>query len=299
MVLHLHYFVRHMNTPQNQKIADVESTIRKIAPALRDKSNLFELTYHIRNTDSSPEDIAKMHAQNIEDIEAAGIPVSSVNVDWILSGFDVQVDHLSGLDVQSEQTPRLAGESDDVYVTRILDGVLAKSARYVAAFRAAGRDEKLIAVFPPIYIDEGPWTNVRKEKRPGITASRVLNGLFDIGFDGFTAGSPYFVLSNPAYRAAGYFDALRSIEWTCHQRNKSFGFIINGNNEKEGAAYDAQFQENTLASLKLVREAGLRPDQIVVESWYKGPFELVPETKPGTLTHTVLQVAEALDKAGD
>lgn len=287
MLLHVHYFVRHMDTPRNQKLAGVEATIREIAPVLRGKSNLFELTYDIRSADSSPEEIARMHAQNIETIEAAGVAVSTVNVDWILGGFDVQM----------KQTPRLTDESEADYFTRLLQGVLAKSARYVAALRAVGRDEKLIAVFPPIYIDEGPWINARKKMRPGISSSRILNGIFDIGFDGFTADSPYFVMSNADYRAAGYFDALRSIEQTCRKRGKSFGFILNGDNDKDGAAYDAQFRQNTLSALDLMREANVRPDQIIVESWYKGPFELVPETQANTLTNTVLQVADALDKA--
>ncbi len=287
MLLHIHFWVRNMSTPGNAKVSNADEIKRKIAPQLKDKANIVELTYHIRDAKTSPEEIGRDHAAQVERLEKEfGIPIKAVNVDWILGGFDVQ---------QSE-TPRLPGESDDVYFTRVLNGVLAKSARYVAAFRAAGRTEKLIAVFPPIYMDEGPWTNVRKVVRPGITTSRVLNGLFDIGFDGFTADSPYYLLSNSIYRAAGYYDALRSIEWTCHQRGKSFGFIINGDNqETESKKYDAAFTKNSLAALELVREANLRPDQIVFESWFKGPFELVPETQANTFTNATLQIAAALD----
>lgn len=91
---------------------------------------------------------------------------------------------------------------------------------------------------------------------------------------------------------------MRSIQWTCHQRGKSFGFIINGdNNETDPKKYDAEFTKNSLAALELVRDAGLRPDQIVFESWFKGPFELVPETQANTFTNATLQIAAALDKA--
>ncbi len=287
MLLHIHFWVRHMSTPSNQKVENAEAIERAIAPSLQGKKNIVELTYHIRDAQSSPEEIARDHAAQVERLEKEiGVPITAVDVDWILSGFDVQMG----------ETPHQEGETDDNYFTRVLKGVLEKSARYVAAFRAAGHTEKLIAVFPPIYLDEGPWTNARKEKRPGITASRVLNGLFDAGFDGFTADSPYFVLSNSTYRAAGYYEALRSIEWTCHQRGKSFGFIINGDNQEDGAAYDLQFGKTSLTAIDLVRDAGLRPDTIVLESWYKGPFALVPETQEGTFTNTVLQVAAKLDK---
>jgi hypothetical protein len=286
MLLHVHYFVRKLTTPENKLVPDADTTIRRLAPLLANKRNIIELTYHIVDEKSSPEAIAREHAKNIADLEMVGIPVHGVHVDWILSGWNVQ----------QKEMPRRTGESDDTYFTRILNGVLAKTAKYVEAFRAAGHDEKLYAVFPPIYMDEGPWTNVRKEFRPGITVSRVLNGLFDLGFDGFTADSPHFVLVNPAYRAAGYYDALRSIEWTCRQRGKSFGFIVNGENEKTGAEYDALFAQNTLYSLEMIIAAGLRPDPIIVESWYKGPFQLVPETQPNTFTNTVLRVAEQIRK---
>ncbi len=290
MLLHLHFWVRNKSVPNNNnaKVPNADQIKRAIAPQLKDKANILELTYHIRDAKTSPEEIGRDHAAQVERLEKEfGIPIKAVNVDWILSGFEVQ----------QAETPRLPGESDDVYFTRILNGVLAKSARYVAAFRAAGHTEKLIAVFPPIYVDEGPWTNVRKTVRPGITVSRILNGLFDVGFDGFTADSPYYLLNNPTYRADGYYDALRSIEWTCRQRGKSFGFIINGdNNETDPKKYDAVYTETSLAALELVRNARLRPDQIVFESWYKGPFELVPETQANTFTNATLQIAAALDK---
>ncbi|BCM93702.1 hypothetical protein IAD21_05593 [Abditibacteriota bacterium] len=286
MLLHIHFWVRHMSTPSNNKVENAEAIERAIAPSLQGKKNIVELTYHIRDTGSSPEEIGRDHAAQVEKLEKdIGVSIDAVNVDWILSGFEVQMGEM----------PRQDNETDDVYFTRILNGVLAKSARYVAAFRAEGRTEKLIAVFPPIYMDEGPWTNARKQKRPGLTTSRVLNGLFDAGFDGFTADSPYFVLSNPTYRVAGYYDALRSIEWTCHQRGKSFGIILNGDNQEVGVAYDVQFGKTSLEALGLVRDAGLRPDQLVLESWYKGPFTLVPEDQAGTFSNTVMQVAAKLD----
>jgi hypothetical protein len=284
MLLHVHFFVRHLNTPENQMVDNALDTIRGIAPNLKKKKNLIELTYHITDSTSSPEEIARMHARNIADIEAMGIPIVGVNVDWILSGIPVQV----------SETVRKSGETDEVYYERVLTGVLSKSARYLRTFRAAGRREKLYAVFPPVYINEGRWQNARKEKQGNITVSRILNGLFDIGFDGFTADTPLFVMTNPAYVRGGYFDALRSIEAACRKRRKSFGVILNDDNKETGAAYDTQFARATFQALDLIQSAGLRPDQIISESWYKGPFVLVPETTPGTYTNTVLKLVQRL-----
>ncbi len=286
MLLHLHFFVRNLDTPGNRKVENAEQTIRKIAPNLTGKPNILELTFHIRSASTSPEEIARTHAKNIADLETAGIPVAGINVDWILSI----------LDVQAAETSRTPGETDDAYGTRVLEGAIGKSARYMKEFRAQGRDEKLYAVFPPVYVDEGRWVNVRKAVRHGITVSRILSRLFDAGFAGFTADSPYFVLSNPVYKSAGYYDALSSIENTCRQRGKSFGFIVTGDNKESGEAYDARFAKTSLDAFNLVYEAGLRPDQIISESWYKGPFRLVPESLPGTYTYTVLQLADHVGK---
>lgn len=287
MLLHVHFFVRRLTTPDNRPVKDAGATIRALAPNLARKKNLLELTYHLRSPATSPEAIAAEHAKNVADIEGTGIPVAGVNVDWILGGLT---------NVQRTETPRRPGESDDSHQTRILNGAVAKSARYVKAFRAAGRDEKLYAVFPPVYLDEGPWTNARKEVRPGLSASRLLHGLFDAGFDGFTADSPLFVLANPAYEAAGYLDALRSLEWTCRRRGRPFGFIVTGDNAATGAAYDKEFARSSMEALDALLAAGLRPDQVISESWYKGPYRLVPETEPGTFTHTVLRLADRLGR---
>ena len=287
MLLHVHFFVRGMAAPGTAKVDGAAETIRRLAPALKDKANVLELTYHLTGPDSSPERIARDHAAQVARIENEfGIPVAAVNVDWILSQ----------IEVQAAETPPVEGEADADYGRRLTAGLIAKSERYVKAFRAAGRDEPLYAVFPPAYLGEGPdWPGVGRHPRPGMTLTDVLGGLFSVGFDGFTADSPLNLLRNPDLRAKGYWRALEAVEAVCRRDGKRFGFIVNGNNEKDGGDYDAQFQSDVLAVADLLREAGLRPDTLIVESWYRGPFRLAPDATPGTLTNTFLRLADSLD----
>ncbi|MES2459587.1 MAG: hypothetical protein V4671_03330, partial [Armatimonadota bacterium] len=103
MLLHIHFWVRNMTTPGNQKVENVDAIKRAIAPSLQNKENVVELTYHIRDTTSSPEAIGRDHAAQVERLEKEfGIPITAVNVDWIIGSFEVQ----------QIETPRLTGESD-------------------------------------------------------------------------------------------------------------------------------------------------------------------------------------------
>lgn len=286
MLLHLHFFLRHMETPGNRIVTNADKVIRGLAPLLAGKSNLIELTFHIRDAKSSPEQIGRTHASNIAALESLGIPIAGVTADWILSI----------LEVQTNETPRTAGEAREAFGQRILAGVVDKSARYLSAFRASGRSEPVYAVYPPLYLDEGPWTNARRVDRFGLTTSRIVEGLARVGFAGFVADSPFGVMANATYRGQGYFDALRSIQATCRSRGIVFGLILNGDNKAEaGEAYDLEYGANTVDALSLLLEQGLRPDPLVLESWYRGPYRLVPETLPGSFTHTVLEVARRLD----
>jgi hypothetical protein len=280
MILHVHFWVRKMSTAPTKAVSNADDIARAIAPALSKKTNSIELTFHIRDSNSSPETIGIEHAKNIKELEALGIPIGSVNVDYILSIFDV-----AGARVPKETTDR--GKA-------MLEIMADLSARYVKAFRAAGRNEELHAVFPPLYMDEGVWTNARKVERWGLTTSKIIEMLFQVGFSGFTADSPYFVISNDGRQQAGYPQAIRSIEATCHQHGKQFGFIINGENKLKGDDYDFQFAKDTFNSYDWLIKNEVKPDRLFFESWYIGPYTLVPDTKDGTFTHTALELARKI-----
>ena len=275
MLLHGHFFLKHLSTPSNAKVADADAIIAKIAPSLAGKNNVLEEAFHIHpGSSNSPEEIARSHVRDIEDLQRRGIPVSALDVDWILSIFDVV----------SAQVPAETPQRGEVILQKLVD----LSARYVKAFRATGHQEALYLIFPPLYMDEGRWINARKVDRYGITTSRLISNLFAVGFAGYTADSPYSLITNRGYENAGYWEALHSIACTCQQNGKSFGFIVNGNNGEAGDAYDAKFEQDSLAELRWLESNHIHPDRLIFESWYKGPYTLTPESKSGSFTHAAL-----------
>jgi len=281
----VHFWIRKMQTGADRKVlANADQIIREIAPALAKKTNAIELTFHIRTSTTSPEKIGLEHANNIKDLESLGIPIGSVNVDYILSI----------LDVVSNMVPEKTEDRSNAMLKIMAD----ISARYVKAFRSSGRTEELHAVFPPLYMNEGKWMNARKQERWGLTTSKIIEVLFQAGFAGFTADSPFYVINNPAWQEAGYSDAIRSIANTCKLHGKSFGYIVNGDNKLQGDDYDRQFAKDALASYDWLIQNNLHPDRLFLESWYNGPYTLVPDNRVGTFTHTAIQLAEKI-RSGD
>lgn len=271
LLLHVHFFIRGLDTPGNKKVADAQDTIRQLAPLLVGKNNVLELTFHLRSAADDPAAIGRSHAQEVARLETLGIPVAAVNVDWILGIMD-----LTAAAIPAEAANRPAA---------VLAGLVERSRRYVAAFRAAGRDEPLHAVFPPLYLDEGRWINARRQPRHGLTASVIVAGLLEAGFAGYTADSPAGILANPTYRKQGYLEALASIAATCQTHGGAFGFILNGNNgAKAQDHYDRHFAAASQEALATLKKAGIRPDRLIYESWYRGPFRLIPDQDPTTFT---------------
>jgi len=285
MLLHVHFWIRKMQTGADRKVlTDADKIIGEIAPALAKKENAIELTFHIRTSTTSPEKIGLEHAKNIKELESLGIPIGSVNVDYILSI----------LDVVSAMVPEGTEDRGNAMLKIMAD----ISARYVKAFLSSGRTEDLHAVFPPLYMNEGKWTNVRKQERWGLTTSKVIEMLFQAGFSGFTADSPFYVINNLAWQEAGYSDAIRSIANTCGRHGKHFGFIINGDNKLQGDDYDLQFAKDSFASYDWLIKNNVHPDRLFLESWYDGPYTLIPDDQVGTFTHTATQIAGKI-RTGD
>jgi regulation of enolase protein 1 (concanavalin A-like superfamily) len=52
-------------------------------------------------------------------------------------------------------------------------------------------------------------------------------------------------------------------------------------------AWDLLYKRQSLRSLQLHQLEGGRPDRVIFESWYAGPFSLVPEDKDGSFTNLV------------
>ena len=134
-------------------------------------------------------------------------------------------------------------------------------------------------------------------------------------FAGFTTDSPY-----AGYQRWGgsesQADAIRHREkiilyerWL-QARGREHHFIANtaGGGDFDGFdtgtqagrdAWDLLYKQQSLRSIQLHQLEGGRPDKVYFESWYDGPFTLVPETRNGTFTNLVRDGIRYLKGVGE
>ncbi len=138
-----------------------------------------------------------------------------------------------------------------------------------------------------------------------FTGNDLMKGLhesfpggFSNNFAGFTTDSPF-----GGYKQWGgsetNADAIRHrakiilYERWLQQQGREHQFIANttpGNDTSTQAgrdAWDLLYKQQSLRSIQLHQLEGGRPDKVIFESWYEGPFTLVPETQNGTFTNLV------------
>jgi autotransporter-associated beta strand protein len=151
------------------------------------------------------------------------------------------------------------------------------------------------------------WNNYRPLLRyfTGDDFLRTLHESFasaySNNFTGFNTDSPY-----RGYQAWGGSEAnadavrhrrkiIRYEQWL-QQNGREHYFIANstgGNFDSFDTgtqagrdAWDLQFKQDSMRSLQLHQLEGGRPDRVIFESWYEGPFSMVPETKNGSYANT-------------
>jgi autotransporter-associated beta strand protein len=149
------------------------------------------------------------------------------------------------------------------------------------------------------------WDNYRPLLRyfTGDDFLRTLDESFPSAysnnFTGFNTDSPY-----RGYQAWGGSEAnadavrhrrkiIRYEQWL-QQNGREHYFIANstGGSWPDTStpagrdAWDLQFKQDSMRSLQLHQLEGGRPDRVIFESWYEGPFSMVPETKNGSYANT-------------
>ncbi|MCL5270908.1 MAG: hypothetical protein M1457_10265 [bacterium] len=87
---------------------------------------------------------------------------------------------------------------------------------------------------------------------------------------------------------------IRELENLVHGRGLKFTLIVNS--QRGGARDPKLYSEDTLAYIDLYRAAGGKPDVWLVESWYRYPRRVVPETEPYTMTNLVWEVMKKVEK---
>lgn len=114
---------------------------------------------------------------------------------------------------------------------------------------------------------------------------------------GVTVDNPYEyavgINPSPALPDPGKYDLMgriRELEDITRSKGLKFQLIINS--EQGGMTSDKAFYENTLKYLDAYRAAGGKPDIYIVESWYKYPIAVTPETKPYSMTALVKKIIE-------
>jgi autotransporter-associated beta strand protein len=127
-------------------------------------------------------------------------------------------------------------------------------------------------------------------------------GGFSQNFAGFTTDSPYAGYqkwggSETQPDALRHRAKIRLYERWLQDRGRIHDFIANTAGGDFGGfdtstssgrdAWDLRYKQDSLRSLQLHQLEGGRADKVYFESWYEGPFSLVPETKNGSYTNLV------------
>lgn len=176
--------------------------------------------------------------------------------------------------------------------------------------QAIGRASSNAATATLAQMTNGPliatWNNHRPLLRyfTGDDFLRTLQesfpGAYSNNFQGFNTDSPY-----RGFQAWGgsetQADALRHrrkiilYERWLQERGRQHYFIANSaggswpdtSTQAGRDAWDLQFKQDSMRSFQLHQLEGGRPDRVIFESWYEGPFSMVPETKDGSYANTV------------
>ena len=197
---------------------------------------------------------------------------------------------------------------------------------FLDALRQAVGDRPIDFGCPPVYV---PWKGlftagndmrvtrtaalIDGKPRPGTTPL-IFDGptfwgeMFQSKVHGFVCDSPWYLMGNSDYAQQGYLKKIVDVGRFVQARGKAFEFIVNAS-PKKGLApgeWDRQYTQQSMQSLITYQLVGGRADRYILESWYDGPYEIVPETQPNTFTNLLRQAivylkgpAETLELSND
>ncbi len=125
-------------------------------------------------------------------------------------------------------------------------------------------------------------------------------GAYKANYAGFTTDSPYAGYmrwggSETQADAEKHRQKIRLYEAWLQSNGLEHQLIANSNTggatgtQAERDAWDSTYADDSLRSITLHQLEGGRPDKVIFESWYDGPFTLVPETKSGSYANLALR----------
>lgn len=125
------------------------------------------------------------------------------------------------------------------------------------------------------------------------------NFTYSNNFAGFTTDSPYrgyqiWGGSESGTEAIRHRRKIRTYEKWLQDRGREHHFIANSipegfdtSTQAGRDGWDSRYKQDSMRSVQLHQLEGGRPDRVIFESWYDGPFTMVPESQNGTFANLV------------
>jgi hypothetical protein len=159
----------------------------------------------------------------------------------------------------------------------------------------------------------GIWTD-----SCGIYYEDVLNQVYDVlteagerlAFIEIDCPYNYYIMDKTGYGEAGPCDTpeqFRLIQNWCRDREVKLNLVINAYpyesvkesdlavlESEEVDAANLRFREGVLDYIRKVRNDGVYPDLMMIQSWYRAPVKNLPETEKGTFMNTALEAAKLI-----
>jgi hypothetical protein len=132
---------------------------------------------------------------------------------------------------------------------------------------------------------------IRKSREAGVSISGVS---VDNPYDYATGRTKSHSLADPTQ--VNWMKRIVDLEKYVEGEGLEFNLMINC--ETAGGASDEEYYHDTLAFLDAYRAAGGSPKRYLVQSWYKHPVAVVPETAPFTMTALTKEVIERVKGGG-
>ncbi|MGN6505693.1 MAG: hypothetical protein ACTHM6_09030 [Tepidisphaeraceae bacterium] len=299
----------------NDYKADPIGTAKALGPILRRHGLKTIMEIGFPRSKESAETIDHMgdyfghlFASKISDFEAkSGLHVDEIECELRLSIFRLLADRHPDWSA-AQISAHITGAMPDAAGAPL--AATADWPRFLSIMHAELGDRPINIGCPPVYV---PWKNLFTAGRDmRVVRSADLDGngkpkpgaptvdfdgpafwgdIFRSNVNGFVCDSPWFLTGNANYVKQGYLKKVVDFTRFAHAHGKKFQYICNSSPAKTlaPAAWDAAYAQQSLESLQAYQLAGGRADRYIFESWYTGPFTIVPETQPNKFTHLVRQ----------
>ena len=287
----------------NDYKADPIGTAKKLAPILKAAKMTTLMEVGFPGKTSKPDFAANMgelaakdFVAKIKRLEAeGGIRVDEVECELRLYIFQILADRFPDWSA-ADLFQQITGQPLDGEKSTKADRAYWPD--FIKTTREGLGDRPINVGCPPIYL---PWKGLYTAgkdltfKHPADGREMKFDGptfwhaMLNDQTSGFLCDSPWYLMNHKVYVERGYLKKLIDVERFIHARGKRFNFIVNNGQKKElpPEQWDKQYADDSMNALVTFQLNGGRADRYVLESWYDGPFSIVPDDQPNTFTYLV------------